>query len=112
MFSCYLTAKQAAPEILSPLSDGIAECGKSLTLSCEVKGNPCPMIVWRKDNRIIGNTKDFRQTYQDVVAKLQISDVHQEDGGIYECVARNVHGAVTTKCSVIIEGKTSLIFGH
>jgi hypothetical protein len=55
------------------------------------------MIVWRKDSRIIGNTKDFRQTYQDVTAKLQINDVHKEDSGCYECVARNVYGAVSTK---------------
>ncbi|XP_063448651.1 uncharacterized protein LOC134728137 isoform X4 [Mytilus trossulus] len=100
-------AKQATPEILSPLSDETAICGKSLTLKCDVTGNPSPMIVWRKDNRIIGNTKDFRQTYQDVTAKLQISDIHKEDSGCYECVARNVHGAITTKCAVVVEGSNS-----
>ncbi|CAC5367159.1 Smoothelin,Smoothelin-like protein 1 [Mytilus coruscus] len=100
-------AKQATPEILSPLTDETAVCGKSLTLKCDVNGNPSPMIVWRKDNRIIGNTKDFRQTYQDVTAKLQISDIHKEDAGCYECVARNVHGAITTKCSVVVEGSNS-----
>ncbi|CAG2230849.1 Smoothelin,Smoothelin-like protein 1,Smoothelin-like protein 2 [Mytilus edulis] len=100
-------AKQATPEILSPLTDETADCGKSLTLKCDVTGNPSPMIVWRKDNRIIGNTKDFRQTYQDVTAKLQISDIHKEDSGCYECVARNVHGAITTKCTVVVEGSNS-----
>lgn len=105
MFSSCSTAKQASPEILRPLSDETVICGKSLALKCDVKGNPCPMIVWRKDSRIIGNTKDFRQTYQDVTAKLQINDVHKEDSGCYECVARNVYGAVSTKCSVVVEGK-------
>ncbi|XP_052073837.1 uncharacterized protein LOC127711762 isoform X5 [Mytilus californianus] len=100
-------AKQATPEILSPLTDETAVCGKSLTLKCDMNGNPSPMIVWRKDNRIIGNTKDFRQTYQDVTAKLQISDIHKEDAGCYECVARNVHGAITTKCSVVVKGSNS-----
>lgn len=101
----FFTAKQGPPCVLSSLSDTTVICGKSTMLQCEVRGSPIPTILWRKNGRVIGNTKDFQQTYENNMARLTIKDILVQDGGCYDCVARNTHGVVTTTCKVTVSGK-------
>ncbi|XP_062597248.1 muscle M-line assembly protein unc-89-like isoform X4 [Saccostrea cucullata] len=96
-------AKEGPPAILQALSDTAATCGKSLTLQCQIKGSPIPVILWRKDGRMIGNTSDFKQTYQNNIALLKIQEIMEQDGGCYECVARNSFGVVSSSCTITVE---------
>ncbi|XP_022336573.2 uncharacterized protein LOC111132924 isoform X6 [Crassostrea virginica] len=96
-------AKEGPPAILMALSDTVATSGRSLSLQCHIKGSPAPMILWRKDGKMIGNTKDFKQTYQNNIALLNIQEVVEQDGGCYECVARNSFGAVSSSCSISVQ---------
>ncbi|XP_048760798.2 titin homolog isoform X6 [Ostrea edulis] len=96
-------AKEGPPAIHQALSDTVATCGKSLTLQCQIKGSPAPVILWRKDGRLIGNTADFKQTYQNNIALLKIQEVMDQDGGCYECVARNSFGAVSSSCAIMVQ---------
>ncbi|KAK3084547.1 hypothetical protein FSP39_015151 [Pinctada imbricata] len=98
-------AKQGPPSIMYSLSDSTATVGKPLILHCDIRGSPVPMILWRKNGRMIGNTADFKQTYENNMAKLEIKDVYEQDGGCYECVARNSFGSVSTSCNITVEGK-------
>ena len=100
-----LSAKQGPPSILHSLSDATATVGKPLILHCDIRGSPVPMILWRKDGRMMGNTADFKQTYENNIAKLEIKDIYEQDGGCYECVARNSFGAVSTSCKITVQGK-------
>ena len=97
------SAKEGPPAILMALSDTVATSGRSLSLQCHIKGSPAPMILWRKDGKMIGNTKDFKQTYQNNIALLNIQEVMEQDGGCYECVARNSFGAVSSSCSISVQ---------
>lgn len=100
---CSVAAKEGPPAILQALSDTVATCRKALTLQCQIKGSPAPMILWRKDGKMIGNTKDFKQTYQNNIALLAIQEIMEQDGGCYECVARNSFGAVSSSCSITVQ---------
>lgn len=99
---CSVAAKEGPPAILQALSDTVATCGRALTLQCQIKGSPAPMILWRKDGKMIGNTKDFKQTYQNNIALLAIQEIMEQDGGCYECVARNSFGAVSSSFSITV----------
>lgn len=56
---------------------------KDLTLTCDAKGYPAPVITWVKDNEVI----------QSASRTLQLQDVRLNQSGIYECWANNTHGA-------------------
>ncbi|XP_033747095.1 LOW QUALITY PROTEIN: muscle M-line assembly protein unc-89-like [Pecten maximus] len=93
-------AKQGPPVIHHQLTDISVVVGKSVTLHCDVRGSPVPMIMWRKDGQVIGNMPDFHQTYDSNVARLTIKEIFEQDNGCYDCVARNNFGSVTSTCKL------------
>ncbi|OWF42675.1 Smoothelin [Mizuhopecten yessoensis] len=100
-------AKQGPPVILHQLSDISVVLGKSVTLQCDVRGSPVPMIMWRKDGQVIGNMPDFHQTYDSNVARLTIKEIFEQDNGRYDCVARNSFGSVTSTCKLTVTDEES-----
>ncbi|XP_060074132.1 myosin light chain kinase, smooth muscle-like [Ylistrum balloti] len=100
-------AKQGPPVILHQLSDVSVVPGKSVTLQCDVRGTPVPMIMWRKDGQVIGNMPDFHQTYDSNVARLTIKEIFEQDDGCYDCVARNNFGSVTSTCKLKVKDENS-----
>ena len=58
--------------------------GETLNLTCEAKGNPAPIVTWKKNRtgEVVGTSQlNFNQ--------LVIKSVKEEDFGIYMCIARN-----------------------
>lgn len=61
-------------------------------LKCVASGNPTPEITWELDGKRLSNT-DRLQVGQyvtvngDVVSHLNISSIHNNDGGLYKCIA-------------------------
>ena len=53
---------------------------------------------------IIGQTKDFVQSYKDFVARLEILGCCVQDSGLYECVANNSLGETFTAANLIVKG--------
>ena len=83
--------------------------GKTAILECTIQGNPIPEIAWRKNKRIIGHMLDFKQTFVDGVAKLEIGTVYVPDHGCYECVATNQLGETTSTCNLLVTGIIRLL---
>ncbi|XP_069135255.1 uncharacterized protein [Argopecten irradians] len=103
-----IKAKQGPPVIHHQLTDISVVLGKSVTLQCDVRGSPVPMIMWRKDGQVIGNMPDFHQTYDSNVARLTIKEIFEQDDGCYDCVARNNFGSVTSTCKLkVIDENTA-----
>ena len=96
---------QTAPSVTKPLSDLTVNAGKTAILECTIQGNPIPEIAWRKNKRIIGHMLDFKQTFIDGVAKLEIGTVYVPDHGCYECVATNQLGETTSSCNLHVTGR-------
>ncbi|XP_029473326.1 LOW QUALITY PROTEIN: hemicentin-1 [Rhinatrema bivittatum] len=62
----------------------------SVTLSCEVTGNPVPQITWLKDGQPLAEDREHQ-----IVSSgryLQISSAQVSDTGRYTCIASNTAG--------------------
>ena len=90
----------SAPSILSPpVSTVVNETGMA-SLQCEVKGNPTPQVTWMKQNSSLPFDKRIIQSRDG----LMIRDVTSQDGGVYTCRARNIHGVMTSSATLTIQG--------
>ncbi|XP_041477901.1 uncharacterized protein LOC121425834 isoform X6 [Lytechinus variegatus] len=88
------------PEFRSVLTDCLVPDGSPVELACEVVGTPPPVINWYHNGGIIKPSRYFRMSYDDGIARLQINEVFQEDGGEYVCEAFNNAGRIS--CSGIL----------
>ncbi|KAL5016448.1 hypothetical protein ScPMuIL_006037, partial [Solemya velum] len=96
-------ARRRGPAVVQELSDATVTAGDPFTFQCSIMGNPRPTILWRKDQCMIGNTKDFLQTYNDNIARCVVSEIYPQDGGLYQCVATNSLGEVVTSCRLCVK---------
>ncbi|XP_033643360.1 Down syndrome cell adhesion molecule-like protein 1 homolog [Asterias rubens] len=65
--------------------------GNDLTLTCEARGDPTPMIVWRKDSAII--QAGGRTTIGNAGQLLHILGIIGLDQGTYTCEVSNAYGS-------------------
>lgn len=93
------------PKVCQHLSDQTTLCGKNVSLKCLISGEPVPEVTWRKNGLVIGQMFDFKQTYIDGLAVLEINKCCTQDSGHYECLATNEKGEITTSCCLTVNGK-------
>ena len=62
-------------------------------------------ITWYKNNSLIHPRPEFKQTYGDGVATLELRDIFPEDAGKFVCVAKNEAGEAKSTCTVRVKGK-------
>lgn len=67
--------------------------GSRVQLWCEAKGTPETNIKWLRFGRVIS----FDSIYT-------INNITGDDGGIYECVARNIKGRAAKEIKIITIG--------
>ena len=88
------------PWVLSPLKDVSLLVTSKLNLTCEVKGDPTPSILWLKDESdVIPRAVLFQKNMT-----LAINSVEIADEGRYKCVLRNRAGNKTYEAYVEIKG--------
>ncbi|XP_068434498.1 myosin binding protein Ca [Clinocottus analis] len=89
-----------SPKFTAPLVDRSVVAGYSAAISCAVRGNPKPKIIWMKNNMIIGEDPKFlMQNYQGVLT-LNIRKPSTFDGGKYSCRAVNDLGQDEVECKL------------
>lgn len=59
--------------------------------------------------RIFQESKYFRMSYEDNIARLLIAEAYPEDEGEYTCTAENVAGSASCSCDLYIEGSNCFI---
>ncbi|MXQ87588.1 hypothetical protein E5288_WYG017782 [Bos mutus] len=67
--------------------------GEEVTLPCEVKGLPPPIITWAKETQLISPFSP-RHTFLPS-GSMKITETRVSDSGMYLCVATNIAGNVT-----------------
>ncbi|XP_058534759.1 contactin-4 isoform X3 [Ochotona princeps] len=69
---------------------------KKVKLSCEVRGNPKPLIRWKLNGTDVDLGMDFR--YSVVDGSLLINNPNKaQDAGTYQCIATNSFGTVVSR---------------
>ena len=96
--------KSIAPVFAQPLRDQTVLDGQSATFTCKVTGSPDTVITWYKDDHLLPESEDFRQTYKDSVATLVVDEVFNGDTGIYRCEAKNKAGCISVTSQLTVQG--------
>lgn len=77
--------------------------GKSLNLSCKIRADPSPTVIWKKDGKeLLSGGRIRTTTNSDGTESLSIRRSQVEDSGIYECNASNSKGTSTCSCEVVV----------
>src|SRR5277367_1123879 len=98
------------PVISQAFKESLLNPGDSISLRCVSSGNPVPTITWSVDT--IHVTSDHRVTVSeyldvsgDIISVLNVTNVRQEDGGLYACHSQNRKGTVQMAATVNLYGK-------
>uniref|UniRef100_A0A8C5R414 Obscurin n=1 Tax=Leptobrachium leishanense TaxID=445787 RepID=A0A8C5R414_9ANUR len=90
-----------APRFLTRPKAFMMSVGKDSTLSCQIIGNPIPMVTWEKDKLPIKSGGRYKMVEDGNLYRLTIYDLNIGDSGQYICKAINTIGeafaAVTIK---------------
>uniref|UniRef100_A0A8C7XBT7 Myosin-binding protein C, fast-type n=1 Tax=Oryzias sinensis TaxID=183150 RepID=A0A8C7XBT7_9TELE len=90
----------SSPKFTAPLLDRSVIAGYTVAISCAVRGNPKPKIIWMKNNMTIeGDPKFLMQNNQGVLT-LNIRKPSLFDGGRYSCKAVNEFGEDSVECKL------------
>ncbi|EJD75389.1 immunoglobulin I-set domain-containing protein, variant, partial [Loa loa] len=95
------------PRVVSPLQPSVLRVGESLKLRCRVDGLPLPEVFWTKDGIRIDDGMAEKELitvqYPDGRYELINPQCAPEDAGLYQLIARNIHGSVNTSAYIHIE---------
>ena len=92
--------------------------GASITLRCNARGDPQPVVNWYKDGSLLQSDEQISVTQlpingstSDVSKILTITSLSKSQEGVYSCVGSNTlpNGTVTHFSSVSITVKESKI---
>ncbi|XP_031619714.1 Down syndrome cell adhesion molecule-like protein Dscam2 isoform X2 [Contarinia nasturtii] len=122
MYQCFVTNEweqiqstaelqlgDASPELLYWFSEQTLQPGPTVSLKCVATANPPPQFTWTLDGFPIPDSPRFLvgqyvKTDDDVISHVNITNVKEEDGGVYTCSAQNTIGKVSHSAKVNIYG--------
>merc|ERR1712071_688717 len=81
--------------------------GKKVTMSCKVKADPKPSVVWTREGVTVKESSRISisivQEKDSYAIKLELKDPQPADAGLYKCTVKNVHGEVNANLTLNIE---------
>ncbi|XP_006903053.1 PREDICTED: brother of CDO [Elephantulus edwardii] len=77
------------PEVTMELSQLVIPWGQSAKLTCEVRGNPPPSVLWLRNAVPLTSSQRLRVSRR----ALRVVSVGPEDEGVYQCMAENEVGS-------------------
>jgi hypothetical protein len=90
----YLTVR---PQFTIRPANTSALLGSDVSLSCVARGDPPPEITWKKQ----GGSLPLKRAHFDE-ERFLISNVSEQDAGVYVCVAENKAGSITSSATVTV----------
>ncbi|KAK5889758.1 hypothetical protein CesoFtcFv8_013346 [Champsocephalus esox] len=91
------------PTLVSGLKNTNVTEGESVTLECQISGNPAPSIMWFREDYKIESSIDFHISYESTVAQLVIREAFAEDSGRFTCTATSEAGTVNSSCYLLVQ---------
>ncbi|XP_014742183.1 PREDICTED: hemicentin-1-like [Sturnus vulgaris] len=80
--------------------------GEDVTLPCEVRSLPPPIITWAKDMQLISPFSPRHTLLPS--GSMKIRETQVSDSGMYICVATNIAGNVTQSVKLSVHGELEL----
>ncbi|KAB1283454.1 Brother of CDO [Camelus dromedarius] len=77
------------PEVTMELSQLVIPWGQSAKLTCEVRGNPPPTVLWLRNAVPLTSSQRLRLSRR----ALRVVSMGPEDEGVYQCMAENEVGS-------------------
>ncbi|KAM6223968.1 brother of CDO [Rhynchocyon petersi] len=77
------------PEVTMELSQMVIPWGQSAKLTCEVRGNPPPSVLWLRNAVPLTSSQRLRVSRR----ALRVVSMGPEDEGVYQCMAENEVGS-------------------
>ena len=77
--------------------------GSTIEIPCRADGEPTPVIVWRKDGKVLEEDKSHRKISPG--GSLYVHNVTFDDAGLYECSAVNDYGKITANGVLTVKGE-------
>ena len=79
--------------------------GENVDLLCEATATPEPSLTWFKDG------KELLPSNRVIIAgtQVQIRKLTRTDGGVYQCMFKNVVGKVDHIMKMVIEGTYAIV---
>ncbi|XP_053118296.1 obscurin isoform X21 [Hemicordylus capensis] len=96
------------PRFLTRPKAFVVSMGKDATLSCQIIGNPIPLVSWEKDKLPIQTGGRFKMVEDGDLYRLTIYDLNLEDSGQYICRAKNTIGEAFAAVSIKVGEKTTV----
>ncbi|GBP03011.1 Muscle M-line assembly protein unc-89, partial [Eumeta japonica] len=91
------------PQFTMRLRDRRVQTTYPVRLTCQVIGKPAPSITWFKNGEELKSDERHSMSRDEHFHTLEIAPTILEDGGTYEVMARNSHGAVSCRCSLVVD---------
>ena len=103
----------APPKILNISEADVYELSKTVTLKCNVEGDPRPLISWtfQGENGLSPLTSPKYQ-FSKFNQLLVIVNITLKEEGVYICEAKNMYGVEKRNVSVNVNVKGMLTFFH
>lgn len=99
---------RGVPRFLTRPKAFVVSMGKDATLSCQIIGNPIPLVNWEKDQLPIQTGGRFKMVEDGDLYRLTIYDLSLEDSGQYICRAKNTIGEAFAAVSIKVGEKTTV----
>lgn len=78
---------------------------RDIKLTCEVSGGDDCTATWYHNGQEVRQGRRHRCRFNGRLASLTITEIGEENGGLYECVLANSTGEVKTSCTLTTQGQ-------
>ena len=85
----------------------VVDVGRTANMSCRISGQPIHSVVWTKDGQPLNKGPRFNFLSSEVLQVLEISPVHRQDRGMYQCLVGNSKDSAQGTTQLIIGGESS-----
>lgn len=79
--------------------------GESLRLECKVRGTAPLSVTWYKHDTKVTDGGNYRTSFVDSVAVLELHSTNFDDDGVYTCEAQNDAGSVSCSTTLTVKGQ-------
>lgn len=83
----------------------VVDVGRTANMSCRISGQPVHSVIWTKDGQPLSKSPRFNLLATDVLQVFEISPVHRQDKGMYQCHVANAKDSAQGTTQLIIGGE-------